>query len=835
MNKQTWDILTEVLEHEPEHRIEKLKELCKGSEELLKELTRLVSEGESIDDWWNTNAEYNDIFLFNASKEITQQFPKIEDIIGQTFGAYTIIDKIASGGMGNVFLAKRSDGAFDREVAIKVMSFNLNPTTIKQRFLKEQKILASLNHPGIAQLYDANISENGIPYLVMEYVAGKSLMDYALEEKRRFDAKIELFIKICEAVEYAHRNLVIHRDLKPSNILVSTEGTPKILDFGISELLREISEEEESKAYTLKYSSPEQIKGDRLTTSSDVYSLGILLFELLTGEHPLNISKLDRRQAEGHALESKISEPSSVSNNKNLKGDLDAIVLKATHIDAKLRYQTAQDLADDLHRYKNKEPVDAKNTGVIERGLKFFKRNPVSSSLGLVLILGSILFSLFYNIQITKERDLARLEAEKATVTKEYLLDLFSIADPLNKPGEKQTVEELLKVNIQSLSALNNQLEVKEDAAYTLAQVSFNLGAYFQAESLFVESYKINKDRNTGTTIEQGNALDKIGIIYVQLADYNEAKTYFDSALTIKRELLDPNNEGIAASYSMIGGTLAHLGNLDSAEVLLAKSMAIYSKNTTLDPKFLISNIESVADLSRERKDFERSARLLEENILLRKKYLQEDKRGLALSFNNLGFSYRSLENFEKAEEAYTSSLDILEEVFGEAHPNTITTLSNLAGIYNLMGNRTLAEETLSIRLERVKTAFGEPHWRVGQAYAGLGGFFYNTDQYLKSMESYENSILIYEKTLGKDHFWTNRAKLNYAISQALSGNVKVEEQSFEVALNEIKRNIESRLTYYNYSSLEQMQENLTKHDELKELAKTLSDFIEWHNTKFPI
>ncbi|GAB5410594.1 MAG: hypothetical protein BalsKO_29590 [Balneolaceae bacterium] len=192
--------------------------------------------------------------------------------------------------------------------------------------------------------------------------------------------KIELFIKICEAVEYAHRNLIIHRDLKPSNIFVSIDGNPKILDFGISGVSAEISDGD-SKAYTLKYSSPEQIRGESLSTSSDIYSLGILLFELLADEHPFDLSELDRKQAEEYALGFKGSNPSEVSKNRKLKGDLDAIVMKAIQLESALRYQTVQNLIEDLRRYQDNRPIEAKKVSLMERGLKFIKRNPVSSFL----------------------------------------------------------------------------------------------------------------------------------------------------------------------------------------------------------------------------------------------------------------------------------------------------------------------------------------------------------------------------------------------------------------------------------------------------------------------
>lgn len=836
MNKKTWDILTLVLEQEPGKRDAKLKELCQHNTGLIEELTLLISNDDKVDTWWSANANFNDALLFDVSKELASQFPFEKEIIGQQFGSYTIVSSIGEGGMGKVFLAERSDGAFDRDVAIKVMSFNLNTATIQKQFFREQRILASLNHPGIAQLYDANVSEKGTPYLVMELVDGIDLISYAQQQQLSLDKKVAIFIKVCEAVEFAHKNLIVHRDLKPSNILVSTTGIPKVLDFGVSSWIQEISEVdyEQEKAFTLKYSPPEQINGTGFSTSTDIYSLGMLLFELLAEKPPFDFSGVHRKTVEKMVLEKKLPLLSVQAGNNTLNRDLDAIVAKATQKKEDLRYQTIQGLIQDLQNFRNHAPISARKIRAYERSLKLWKRNPASTTLGIVLGVGVILFSAFYNIQINKEREFAELEAEKATLAKEYLLDLFKSADPLNSPGEKQTVEDFLSKSINDLSGLDNEPELKEEASYTLAQVSLNLGAYAQAESLFVESYKINKELNSVSTTSQANALDKIGSIYVQLANYKIAKNFFDSALAIKRQLLNPNSDAVATSYSMIGSTLAHLGNLDSAEVLLEKSITIYSSNNTLEPKYLISNIESVADLSREQKDFERSARLLEENIILRLKYLPEDKRGLALSYNNLGFSFRSLELYEEAEQAYKSSIKILEQVFGDAHPNTLTTLSNLAGVYSVSGKVSLAEDILLERLQRVKEAFGENHWRIGQAYAGIATFHYNNDKFQKSSDNYKIAASIYEETLGAAHFWTNRSKLHLAISEVLTGQVSDGERLFLDTLAEIRKNLENRLIYYNYSSIQVMYKNLTSHDDLDVLSTALSDFLEWHDATFP-
>lgn len=836
MNKHTWDILTEVLEQEPNSRAAKLKELCKGNANLVSELTLLIENNDTVDTWWETSARFNNELLFDVSKEFTDQFPSMEETIGQKFGAYTIVRSIGEGGMGKVFLAERSDGAFDRQVAIKLMAFNLKADTIREFFFREQKILASLNHSGIAQLYDAGISDKGTPYLVMELVDGIDLISYAKHKKLTLNEKVTVFIAICEAVEFAHRNLVVHRDLKPSNILISKKGVPKILDFGVSNWTQEVSKNEQNheKAFTLKYSAPQQITGAGFNTSTDIYSLGILFFELLAETHPINFSGLDRKTAQKKALEGDFSLLSIKTGNSKLKGDLDAIVTMATQKEVELRYQTVQSLIQDLKNFQNNSPISARKTGVLEKGVKFWKRNPTSTTLAIIIGFGILLFTTFYNIQINKERIIAEREAEKANVTKEYLLNLFTSADPLNSPGEKQTVEDFLSKNITDLSGLDNEPEVKEEATFTLALVSFNLGAFAQAESLFTESYSLNKMLNDEVTEKQVLSLDWLGNIHEQWGDYEVSKSYFDSSLAINRTLFDSNHPNIAKSYSQIGRSLAHLGSLDSAESLLHRAHTIFQKTDYKDSyKDQIANRAAIADLSREQKDFARSARLLEENVALIEVYDSENLLLLANTYNNLGFSYKNLEDYGNAEVSYQASLAVLEKVFGESHPNTLTNMANLAVVYSIQKKLTLAENIYIERLNRVKTAYGENHWRVGQAHTGLGGFYSLNSLHEKSSNSYKDAVLNYSSTLGDQHFWTNRAKLQLSISTLLSGSFEEGDELFKLALSGIKENLNGRLTYYNYSSMEGIKNNLTER-KLPNYASAMSDFIAWHNLTYP-
>lgn len=837
MKKEAWDILTLILEKPLNERIPFLEQLDNVDEQLISEITLLLSNADEANNWWEVNEDFNAHLLIDATKQLEEQFPLEEKILGKTFGAYKIIDTIGAGGMGKVYVAERADGAFYRKVAIKFMALTLNPGILKERFLQEQKILGSLNHSGIAQLYDASISKDGTPYLIMEFVKGEDLISYARDKKLDTQQKLELFLRVCDGIDFAHKNLVVHRDLKPSNIIVTKDGDPKILDFGISKWMEDLpsnsSQFDEQKVYSLKYSSPEQIEHSAINTTTDIYSLGVLLFELLGNEHPFKLDGLCKKEAIEKVTSGEIPALSELTLNRNFLGDLDAIVSKAIDKNPINRYQNVRSLSEDILNYIHHFPVDARANNIGINVGKFVQRNKVSTIIATLSLVSLIILGAIFTSQIKTERDKAEVEAQKATVTKNYLLNLFNAADPLSKQGEKQTLEDFLNKSIKSLSNLDDEPEVKEEASYTLALVSYNLGAYSQAESLFVESYSLNKALNNGITIQQMNILDWIGDIYAKLGNYQVSKIYFDSALVLKKDSELVEELEIAESYSNLGLSLAHLGKLDSAEVLINKAMDMYSSSTEFTYNRLINNIEIIADLSREQKDYEQSAWLLEENIVLRKTHFSKDKQGLALSYNNLGFSYRNLEKYALAEDAYLKSLELLEIVLGRTHPTTLTLLSNLAGVLSLQGKLAEAEAKLMDRLDRTKEQYGELDWRSGQAYTGLGSHYFINSMYEKSVQNYQAAANIFEVALGENHFWTNRAKLNAAFAITLSEESEKGKDLFISKLADIQEHIDDRLTYYNYLSLARIQEQLNEF-ELTEMELALTHFLNWHNATYP-
>ena len=408
---------------------------------------------------------------------------------GAVVGAYTLVRELGRGGMGTVWLAERHDH-IKRAVALKLPYAGPLQSQLATRFIRERDILAALTHPNIARLYDAGASENGQPFLAMEYVDGKSINEYCDEHQLNLRKRLELFLQVLRAVQYAHANLIIHRDLKPNNILVTADGQVKLLDFGIAKLLSEEGANETAltqlggRALTLDYAAPEQIAGGMVNTASDVYSLGVMLFELLTGQRPYKLKRDSRGALEDAILSMEAQRPSQVemttesaatrsSTNaklgKQLTGDLDVVVLKALKKSSMERYATVDALAQDIDRYLNNQPVLAQPDSVWYRIRKFVRRNRYAVAGALVIVAALVIGTsvALWQASIAKE------QATHAQQTKRFVLSIFEDADPDAGASEKTTVLELLhqaqeRVDAEFKDQFETRFELQTSIAYSL-------------------------------------------------------------------------------------------------------------------------------------------------------------------------------------------------------------------------------------------------------------------------------------------------------------------------------------------------------------------------------
>ena len=407
IDPQRWNrlktILGEALEQDSSAaRIAFVEQRCGQDTDLLEEAESLLAEAEAL---LNERTDSLEDCAQNAASTFWQEGPPRG---GQRVGAYVIIRELGRGGMGTVFLAERADGQFEKQVAIKILSRGADTAEILRRFRAERQILAKLDHPNIARLLDAGTTDDGLPYFIMDYLVGAPVTRFAVAHKLSTRQRLEVFLKICAAVEFAHRNLVVHRDIKPSNILANAEGEPKLLDFGIAKLLAKDQDAaklttEARQHLTPICASPEQAKGDPITVATDIYSLGALLYEMLSDQKPHRFST-ERPTREELALvvaEQVPPPPSSVASDAQtarlLRGDLDAIVLFAMQKEPGMRYATVADLAADIRRHLAREPVVARHPTLGYRAKCLVKRNGsrLVASAAAVIVLGGVLFAFW--------------------------------------------------------------------------------------------------------------------------------------------------------------------------------------------------------------------------------------------------------------------------------------------------------------------------------------------------------------------------------------------------------------------------------------------------------
>ena len=553
---------------------------------------------------------------------------------GQIFGIYKVVRELGYGGMGAVYLAERADGKFEQKVALKLLKREMNTDALRRRFAQEREILASLEHPNIARLLDAGTTDDNIPYIAMEYVEGAAIDDYCDAHELDLNQRLDLFKKVCAAVNFAHRSLIVHRDLKPSNILVSSDGVPKLLDFGISKILSNEFETYDSATITRlgvmtpSYASPEQLQNKSVTTATDIYSLGVILYELLSGHRPFEAQESNLREIYKAVIEKEPAKPSSITNYqgeqnpkskiqnpKSLKGDLDNIILKALRKEPARRYSSAENLAEDVQLYQKGLPVSARPNTFGYRTEKFIKRNRVSVAAGglvMTAVFGGIVATLRQSRAAKKERKKAeRRFNDVRKLANSYLFDVYPEIE--NLEGSLKAREKILRNALRYLDSLSNEagddIELQRELARAYEKIGEVQGAIYISSlgdiNAGLESYeKAQKLREAVFRIAPENSEIKEDVAknYHVIAqtlmwniDTQKAEEYFEKAIKLRRELVADNPNSIIlqnrlavllSDYSAI-----HIFNVqnEKASELLNESAILLEKILKNHPDHFVS------------------------------------------------------------------------------------------------------------------------------------------------------------------------------------------------------------------------------------------------------
>ena len=577
MNKaERWKAVEELfyraLEMPEGERSAFLEQNCRGDADMIREVESLLE---------NDTAASHGSMAAAAVKRALVSFHKTETAAsapGRKIGHYRLLREIGRGGMGTVYLATRDDDTFEKNVAIKLVRRGMDTDFILARFRRERQILASLEHPNIARLLDGGATEDGLPYLVMEYVQGVSITEYAAQHSLSVEQRLRLFLQICDAVEYAHRHFVVHRDVKPTNILVDEEGIPKLLDFGISKLLAYDGTTttetitHEVRMLTPDYASPEQIRGDAITAAADVYSLGAVLYELLTGIKPHRFDRTTVQEVEKTICEVDVERPSEAVRPagdralaRKLQGDLDNIVLLAMRKEAKRRYGSVHSLASDLRGYLEFLPVSARPDSPVYRAKKFLRRNwgPLSAVAAVITVL------LIGVLMAQREARIARMHFDQVR----RLANTFvtGVHDEIRDlPGSTRARRMIVKTGLEYLEALaaNSQgdIDLQREIGAGYVRIGDVQGSVLEANlgdtKGALESYNKALKLLENVARERPEALDvrrevlniyrRIGDIYGYTKSTDEALRAYAHARAVGETLLaqKPDDDGIVRSLA---------------------------------------------------------------------------------------------------------------------------------------------------------------------------------------------------------------------------------------------------------------------------------------------
>lgn len=744
MFTQLQTLFEQALEFPPEERALFIAEKCEGNEVLHAELLKLLANYDKA------AAELGDSFQNFAPQMLKSASTEHEShsFAQKVFDKYRLIKQLGRGGMGSVWLAERIDG-IQRTVAVKILHRGMDTEDMLHRFRNERRVLAKLQHPNIATFIDGGITEDGVLYFVMEYVEGKSVLNYLQQNPLSLENRIKLFKQIAHAVAFAHQNLILHRDIKPSNILVKPDGTVKLLDFGIAKVLQTEEEvhfsvfetETSSKMLTPHYASPEQLKGDDLSTQSDIYQLGTLLYEILTDRHPFQgLSKFDVQQA---ILNQTPKAPSQESTpfSKSLKGDLDTIVLACLRKEPERRYASVENLLSDLTAFTKGFPISIQKDSLKYRAQKFLHRNRTYIYLSTFFVFLLLLSGFYYTFSILQARNQANSKAQEAAQVSEFLKGIFYKASPQIALGDTLTVFELLGAGEKNLqNDLKDQPLVRASLLQTLAEVYENLGNFSKALDLNDEAFSLLKARNHPNQVW---LLRKRGGTYILLNNYPKAKQDLEQALRLTQEFQSADST-IADIHNGLGIYYATIGNSAAALQQYRKAFTIYQNNDLrLYESDVLHNIgreyQSLDQLDLAEKTFKKV-------LTIRKNVLPPNHPSILETRTALAVLLYLQDRFAEAEPLFKDILKTRTTILGETHPQTLTSMNDVGVVLMKQNKLKEAYSYLATATAGRKHQFGANHSQTAQGFNNLGQWFRRTKDYKNAEHYFKSTLAIYLK-----------------------------------------------------------------------------------------
>ena len=737
------EIFLEAVTLDAETRARFVTDMCGNEPKLLNQVNRLLEAANESEDYFLNLAGKVSLGALATDEE---GMPA-DKVIGQ----WRLRERIGRGGMGAVYLAERADEQFEQRAALKILPTGLDTEQARARFLVERQILARLVHDNIARLLDGGVTEEGVPFFVMDYVEGLPIDAYCVRHTLSTHQRLELVLDIVKAVQYAHRNLIIHRDLKPSNVLVTQNGQVRLLDFGIAKMLEPNAGDADLTRMTQRpatptFSSPEMLRGEPVDITTDVYSIGVLIYLLLSGKTPLDYAGMSL--AEMCERASTDVPPLMSSIRPELRGDLDAIVAKALAKDPAERYESVESLGNDIRNYLGALPVSAKAPSRVYRARKFLARHRLGVAFAaFAAITLSTIAGLAVRSAITAEEQArtVALERDRAEETVDFLISIFDSADPNIAPGEQTAFQILENGRAQIASELSEVPAVQAELLKTMSLAYQSLRLVDESRDVLEQERQIRSGLNGEHSAEYADVLIRLAQAADVGGDYEASLAFGRQALEISEEINDLS--GQAAGHTRVGRILHLQGDLDGANARYRRALDLYIREYGADSLQVSQTRAHLGNLLNHQERFSEAVAEFEEALRIRRRHFEGDSSEITEVLLGLAATLKNQGKLDEAEEAYVSAFEMNDRLYGPDNSYNLYVVNGLGLVAQERGQYDLAIDRYenAIRLIEMHTP-GSPNSAF--AYANIGKANMLRDRMDLAVPALRNAEAIFESRL---------------------------------------------------------------------------------------
>ncbi len=737
-----WSELSELVEQASSLPPEKVESFCIDAcgedQELYRMLRELLAHNNQID----TRLKES------ISTLATDLGPdKIE--VGEIVGSYKIEELLGKGGMGEVYLASRADGEFEKKVAIKVVRDRIPGPAGLEMFRNERQIMANLNHPSIPTLVDAGQLDSGKPYFICDYVEGIPIDEYCSDYKLSTIDKLELLRKIGEALQHAHNNLILHLDIKPDNVLVSSNGTPNLLDFGVARLLGDSSEGQH--AFSPSYASPEQIRGDSLSAASDIYSLGALMYRIFRSEAPFETKAGIPTETVLNQRAKFVERLVNDSALNDLNPDLRAIISKAMSDNPQDRYATVDGLLRDLSHFKQHLPVSARKKTPHYVVSKAVRRHRV----GVVLLVTAFAVLAGFGLREQQLRKQAQAALAVAAQVSDFMTGVFRISDPNEARGKTVTAVDLLENAAASIDEdLADQPVVAGRMLRTMGRAYDGLGLYDRTTELFERALEISDATPIGDRDDKDRAelLAALANHYIKIGNHDSARSTLEASITSIEQAFGSEDVRLPPLINALGRLETLRQNYPAVEPLLSRALRVARKTYDPDNPEIAEILMNQAFYYNHTNQPEKTLPLYQESARIFEAAFGPDHRDLAWVTSAEGVYYTDIGNYDKAIETLEKAYAIRLKTVGSDHPGTAYHQQRLGIAYFYKGDYANSEKNFLLALTNRKNAHGPDHPTVGITTGWLGDLYSRTERFEQALEHFERSQNIMRAIHSEDH-----------------------------------------------------------------------------------